>query len=754
MNASSTFARRLVVRIASAVERLHPLEQVGDLDVRVAVARVLDLGALAEQRVGLVEQQDAVHAVGLGEDPVEVLLGLADVLVDDGREVDDVEVEAEVAGDDLRRHRLARPGVAGEQAGDAAGPRAALAPIPHSPTTLSRCRARAVSSRSWRLDDRRQDEVRPADDRLDPAREALEAGGVLGPRAGRDVVDGHRPARRRSTARRAACAARTIWSGREAEGERDRRRVEAGTGGPLVERGRARARGARPTVATGASRRSGASRAHAGSQARLPDEDRPGRGTPRTRGPPPAPRSTSDLDRADDHARAAQAPPRATPPRPRSRGSSPRPEPRQVQLDRGPARGGRARPAPASGPTRPAARGCTRAGRRRRSRGRASPRRRCRCATESTSSGSAIARPAVSSPRRWAVTRSGTRSERVRNGRSASSTSKQPAVDERSRAARARTRSTARAPAPLPGPHELQREARRSPGAAKRRRGDSRTAARTAGRGPGRARRAAARRRTASSPKARASRRRRSVGAGRLGRIGGRLEGRERRRRRRAGGLRDPRTRPVRRGGRRPGRPRCTGRGTGRSGPGRRRGAGRRRRGPAPRRSRAGRTGEASDGSAGSNRRRVAGAVPRPRPAPSATSRAVAFIRSAGRAPEACTAGLVLGAAAGTFSSGSGVGELDRPPPAALRRRPERSPRRRRPRQARSSGPSRTGGPNGARPGDDRSGQSRRRRATASARRRGPTRRRRASGPAMGAGRRRCRPAGPARRARRRAPRA
>ena len=90
-----------------AVEGLHALEQVGDLDVGVAVARVLDLGALAEERVGLVEEQHGVDPVGLGEDPVEVLLGLADVLVDDGREVDDVQVEAEVAGDDLRGHRLA-----------------------------------------------------------------------------------------------------------------------------------------------------------------------------------------------------------------------------------------------------------------------------------------------------------------------------------------------------------------------------------------------------------------------------------------------------------------------------------------------------------------------------------------------------------------------------------------------------------------------------------------------------------------------
>ena len=39
-----------------AVERLHPLEEVGDLDVGVAVVGVLHLGALAEERVGLVEE--------------------------------------------------------------------------------------------------------------------------------------------------------------------------------------------------------------------------------------------------------------------------------------------------------------------------------------------------------------------------------------------------------------------------------------------------------------------------------------------------------------------------------------------------------------------------------------------------------------------------------------------------------------------------------------------------------------------------
>ena len=61
--------RKLVARIDRARVGLHPLQQVGDLDVRVAVLGVLHLRALAEQRVGLVEEQDRVGALGRGEDP-------------------------------------------------------------------------------------------------------------------------------------------------------------------------------------------------------------------------------------------------------------------------------------------------------------------------------------------------------------------------------------------------------------------------------------------------------------------------------------------------------------------------------------------------------------------------------------------------------------------------------------------------------------------------------------------------------------
>ena len=94
---------------------LHALEQVGDLDVGVAVVGVRDLRALAEQRVGLVEEQDRVGPVGGAEDALEVLLGLPDVLRDDGGEVDAEEVQPELGAEHLRAHRLARPRLAREQ---------------------------------------------------------------------------------------------------------------------------------------------------------------------------------------------------------------------------------------------------------------------------------------------------------------------------------------------------------------------------------------------------------------------------------------------------------------------------------------------------------------------------------------------------------------------------------------------------------------------------------------------------------------
>ena len=56
------------------------LQQVADFDVGVAIVRVLHVGALAEQRVGFVEEQDRARRFGILEHLPEMLLRLADVL--------------------------------------------------------------------------------------------------------------------------------------------------------------------------------------------------------------------------------------------------------------------------------------------------------------------------------------------------------------------------------------------------------------------------------------------------------------------------------------------------------------------------------------------------------------------------------------------------------------------------------------------------------------------------------------------------
>jgi hypothetical protein len=91
------------------------LQQVRHLDVGVAVARVFHLGALPEQRVGLVEEQHQVPGAGGIEDLFEVLLGLTDVLAHDRREVELEHIETEFAGHDLGGHGLAGTGWTGEQ---------------------------------------------------------------------------------------------------------------------------------------------------------------------------------------------------------------------------------------------------------------------------------------------------------------------------------------------------------------------------------------------------------------------------------------------------------------------------------------------------------------------------------------------------------------------------------------------------------------------------------------------------------------
>ena len=95
---------------------LHALQQIADLDVGVAVVAVLDLGALAEQRVRLVEEEDGPAAFGGLEHAAQVLFGLADVFTDHLAEVDAVEVQLQLVGQHLGGKGLARAGRARQRA--------------------------------------------------------------------------------------------------------------------------------------------------------------------------------------------------------------------------------------------------------------------------------------------------------------------------------------------------------------------------------------------------------------------------------------------------------------------------------------------------------------------------------------------------------------------------------------------------------------------------------------------------------------
>ena len=114
-------------------------KQVAHLDIGVAVVAVLDLAALAEERIGLVEEEHGAARLGRVEDGAQILLGLADVLRHDAREVDAVEIEREIVGDRLPRPWSCR--------------------CRSAPTAAARCRGRAdifgetvraIDQRLWR----------------------------------------------------------------------------------------------------------------------------------------------------------------------------------------------------------------------------------------------------------------------------------------------------------------------------------------------------------------------------------------------------------------------------------------------------------------------------------------------------------------------------------------------------------------------------------------------------------------------------
>ena len=178
---------------------LHLLQQVGDLDVGVAVVRVGDLGALAEQRVGLVEEEDRVGARGGLEDAVEVLLRLPDVLRDDRGEVDAEELEPELGAEHLGGHRLAGARLAREQHLEPLGARdgALVAPLREHAVAVAEVGGDRAEHLALAVG---QDEVRPAVARGQLRGELAEqrGGGVAGAAV---EVGGARARRRCASAR-------------------------------------------------------------------------------------------------------------------------------------------------------------------------------------------------------------------------------------------------------------------------------------------------------------------------------------------------------------------------------------------------------------------------------------------------------------------------------------------------------------------------------------------------------------------------
>jgi hypothetical protein len=149
--------------------------------------RIVDRGALAEQGVGLVEQQDRVGVLGGGEHAVQVLLGLTDVLADHPGQVDPVQVEAQLPGDDLGAHGLAGAGRPREQRVDAAskGQLGREPPLPQHPLAGRYPLAQLPQLRE-RV--RRQHDVVPARHRAELGGDGSQPMPGLGPRSDQEVA--------------------------------------------------------------------------------------------------------------------------------------------------------------------------------------------------------------------------------------------------------------------------------------------------------------------------------------------------------------------------------------------------------------------------------------------------------------------------------------------------------------------------------------------------------------------------------------
>ncbi|MNF84921.1 hypothetical protein D3C84_673020 [compost metagenome] len=135
---------------------------------------VAHLTAFTEQGVGLVEQQDRAAAFGRGEYPRQVFLGLADVLADQRRQIDAVEVQPQFIGQHFGGQGLAGAAAAGEQGADTQATVAACgkAPVAIHPGALADLGRQCTQAGQGRV---RQYQIVPAGAGVHPFRQVLQA---------------------------------------------------------------------------------------------------------------------------------------------------------------------------------------------------------------------------------------------------------------------------------------------------------------------------------------------------------------------------------------------------------------------------------------------------------------------------------------------------------------------------------------------------------------------------------------------------
>ena len=86
---------------------LDPLRQVIGFEIGAAVVDVAHVRALAEERAGLVEQEDDVEPLGPFEGSPQVLFRLSAVLADYGLAVHAMQIPAQPGGEDFSAKGLA-----------------------------------------------------------------------------------------------------------------------------------------------------------------------------------------------------------------------------------------------------------------------------------------------------------------------------------------------------------------------------------------------------------------------------------------------------------------------------------------------------------------------------------------------------------------------------------------------------------------------------------------------------------------------